>query len=153
MKKSIRNISKRKLYTAKQIAGTAGVNLRTVHRWFQLGLPVLDKSTHPYLVKGADLKDFLIKMRDKKRFKLKEMEIYCVSCQQPRLSNPEDIKVVFTRKRIGKKNMQAIIYGVCKECGCKILRFSTEKIVSSLVKDKLISAECITVLIDFKENT
>jgi hypothetical protein len=153
MKKSIRNISKRKLYNAKQISETAGVNLRTVHRWFKLGLPVLDKSTHPYLVKGVALRDFLVNMREKKRFKLKGIEIYCVSCQCPRLSNTNNIKVVFTRRKMGKKNMQAIIYGVCKECGCKILRFSTEKIVSSLVKEKLISAECITVLIDFNDHT
>lgn len=117
-------ISKRKIYTVKEIAVLLGVHTRTVQIWLSKGLKAVE-SNPPYLIHGEVLRQFLEEKQNKRKSKLASDEFYCVKCQQSRKSAQGSVHTTITQKRMGGEKSLVIIKALCEVCGSKINRFNT----------------------------
>lgn len=120
-------IKVRHSYTFIEIAETLKIHPRTVQSWRKQGLEVIDEASNPYLVYGAELRQFLRAKRQKQRHPLKAGEFYCPKCQLPRKSLPDKLAVIITDKRLGKTSRQAFIKGICEVCHTHLTLFSSDK--------------------------
>jgi len=120
-----RLIRARRSYSFAQIADEVyGIHPRTVQRWRQEGLPVLDETSRPFLVMGAALQNFLRERQKRRKHPLKPGEFFCSTCRCARRSVPGALLTEITDKRLGRQHRQALIRGVCEVCGRRLLRFS-----------------------------
>lgn len=125
-KYKLRQIKKRYCYTFEEISSLMNVHNRTVQIWKKEGLKVID-TVRPYLVMGSSLYEFLQKKLEKRRFKLKPDEFYCVKCRKPQRVTDNDVWLELTGKTIGKdRHREIIIKGMCDECLTQLNRFSHE---------------------------
>lgn len=69
-------------YTYEELAAVFGVHKNTVAAWVNNGLPCM-KDMRPYLILGADAKQFLQLQRQSKKQKCKLNEFYCMRCKKP----------------------------------------------------------------------
>jgi excisionase family DNA binding protein len=102
-------------YTVEEVARRWGVHRNTVRQWIKLGLPLID-SRRPFLVRGRDLAEFLLKRRQRDRRVCLPGEIYCVRCRSPRppaggIADYEPLTPV-----------QGNLIGICPICECLIYR-------------------------------
>lgn len=133
-------------YTFAEIAEIYGIHIRTAHSWRKRGLKVIDEASRPYLVIGAEIKQFLKDNRRRRRHPLQPGEFFCPKCQSPRKSLEDQISVEITDKRLGKRYRQAIIRGTCEVCKCPLFLFSSDRKVQELGEKGLILAEHKTTL-------
>lgn len=122
----IQFIRQRRTYTVRELALLLGVHPRTVHQWHTDGLAAIEGS-HPLLFLGGIAKDFLKVRLAVRKQKLGQDEFLCMRCRQPRESVPEKRKPMPTGKRIGRSKELILLYGVCSECGCKMVRFASRQ--------------------------
>jgi hypothetical protein len=92
-----------------EIAEMLNTHLRTVQRWRNEGLPVLDDGVKPFLVMGRDLQRFLKDLTVRRRKPLGTSEFFCPRCQQPRKSAIDNIRLEFTQRNLGADHRQVII--------------------------------------------
>ena len=145
---STQKIAGRKLYTTKEVSSVIDCCLDTVGNMLKSGLSVVNPGSKPFLILGNDLKDFINKNNQKRKIKLSPTQFLCFKCKTIAESKPEKFSILFTRKKLGKNNMQVILKGECQKCSGTIHKFSTEKIVEDRVKSGLYDKKCISVLID-----
>jgi len=70
-------------YTIAEAAHVVGGHRNTVRHWIRQGLPVIaDK--RPTLIRGEDLKAFLLKRRRNRKRPCGPGQIFCVKCRMPR---------------------------------------------------------------------
>lgn len=136
----------RRAYTFAEIAEVYGLHRRTVQTWRKQGLKVIDETSKPYLLIGAEVRRFLREKNRRRKHPLKPGEFFCPRCGIPRKSLQNRISVEITDKRLGRYR-QAIIRGVCEVCRCRLFRFSSDKKVQELKKTGLTIAEHETTLI------
>lgn len=117
----------KRAYSFVEIAELLDTHIRTVQRWRNEGLPILDDGTKPFLVMGWDIQDFLKARVVKRRKPLLSGEFYCPKCQLPRRSLIENIRLDFTQRRLGASHRQVIIRGICEVCGVRLSLFSSEQ--------------------------
>lgn len=69
-------------YSIEEVAGLYGVHKNTVSHWLRAGLPYLDEQK-PFLILGADLKEFLQARRTKQKKRCNPDQMYCFRCRSP----------------------------------------------------------------------
>jgi len=119
----IRLIRARRAYILREIVEVLGVHIRTVQDWVKSGLPVLEGS-HPRLVLGHQLREFLTVQQKKRKTSLAEGEIYCLVCKIG--VRPKKIQILRKDKRIGHDKRMIIFRGQCPVCGRSVNRFGSE---------------------------
>ncbi|MFA5842824.1 MAG: hypothetical protein WC882_04115 [Candidatus Gracilibacteria bacterium] len=124
MKYNLSKIRAKTAYSTKEVSILLEVNRKTVLRWIQEGLPLLDFHQKLRLIMGYDLKAFIQSQRDAVQVKLQLNEFYCFSCRKAVIARRGSEKVEKTGKKIGKADReQKMLCGICKECGGNIARF------------------------------
>ncbi len=136
-----RFISPNREYSFKEIAKIYGLHIRTVQKWPEQGLKVLEGTLSPILVLGSDLIEFF-KARDEKCKKpTKEGEFYCTRCNDSRASTLRDVKFIPTKKRTGRGKKQFRITGICEVCSCPLNRIANEDQIKNF-KNSLKKRRC-----------
>jgi hypothetical protein len=114
------------------------------------GLLVLDINSRPYLIRGEDLRAFIKRKNAKYEVSLQPDELFCVTCKKGVKSNLDDLKILFTQRKVGNSR-QVLLKGKCENCNTKLNRFSTESRIVELIKLGVIDQKHIEVLIDTKK--
>lgn len=113
---SLRGLCKSRVYTFKMAARIVGVSLATFRKWPKQGLrAITDK--RPYLVRGADLIDFLTKRMEQNRCPMGKGQFHCMTCHAPRDAEPGSLAYTPQTTRTGR------LSGRCGTCGGKMGRF------------------------------
>ena len=101
-------------YTKAEAAALVGVSSRTIRNWTRDGLPLLDAS-HPPLIRGDDLRDYITAQRADRKVKTDLCEFYCLRCRKRRMPAVDmaDCKIE------GNKAMLTALCGVCAGVVCK----------------------------------
>lgn len=101
-------------YTKAEAAALVGVSTRTIGNWTRDGLQLLDAS-HPPLIRGDDLRDYISAQRKIRKVKTSLCEFYCLRCRKARSPAGEmaDCKIV------GNKAMLTAMCVVCEGIVCK----------------------------------
>lgn len=102
-------------YTVKEAAEQMGVCVVTIRKWIKKGMPVLDKQG-PTLIRGEDMRQYLLDRQAKARFKLAPDELLCMTCKAGR--KPVGMMVDYT-PHAGKTGR---ISGLCDTCGVSFNR-------------------------------
>ena len=101
-------------YTKAEAAALVGVSTRTIGNWTRDGLPLLDVS-HPPLIRGDDLRDYITAQRAARKVKTDLCEFYCLRCRKGRMpaAKMADCKIE------GNKAMLTALCDVCETIVCK----------------------------------
>jgi len=96
-------------YTKAEAATLVGVSTRTIGNWSRDGLRLLDAS-HPPLIRGDDLRDYIAAKRECRKVKTALCEIYCAPCRKshPPAGGIADCEVE------GNKAKLTALCGVCE---------------------------------------
>ena len=113
---AIRGISKARVYTVKSAARILGVSEPTFRRWAKDGLKIITDK-RPYLVRGADVIDYLKKRRTANRNPMTQTQCYCMRCKAPRDALGGAFIFQPTSDLTGR------LSGLCAGCGGKFGRF------------------------------
>lgn len=113
---STRGLSKDRVYTLKLAARTIGASEATIRKFPKQGLRVI-KDSRPYLVRGADLIEFLQKREAANRNEMADGQFYCMTCKAPCEAKQGPIIYTPTTSLTGR------LSGLCGECGGKVGRF------------------------------
>ena len=81
------------------------------------------ESERPLLFLGVEIRRFLQERRDSRRRKLKDDEFYCLRCQEVRQTDPGNLKILDTKRRLGGGKLSIQIQGKCPKCNATICRF------------------------------
>ncbi len=76
----VRHIKSHRNYTIEQAASLAGVTKQTIRRWSQQGLPVMTRR-RPFLIIGADLKEFIKERRISNAVPMPIGQFKCWACK------------------------------------------------------------------------
>lgn len=125
-------IISRRSYSTSEIADLLGVHKRTIQAWHKDGLATIDEDSKPFLFMGEEIKRFLSGKRQSRRIELGAGQFYCPRCRAARNSEPENISIKPTGKRIGKVDEFVMVKGICTVCRCRLTRFSTKSKVNSV---------------------
>lgn len=71
------------IYTIDEAAEVSGVSPRTIRNWAANGMRVMDNA-HPALIRGDDLKAYILSQRKSQKSKTAPNTIYCVCCRKAR---------------------------------------------------------------------
>ncbi|WP_159729838.1 helix-turn-helix domain-containing protein [Methylosinus sp. Ce-a6] len=112
----VRRVKIHRSYTISEAATLLGVHERTVRRWTDCGLPLIEDK-RPYLIHGSDLRAFLGARRPKKQ-PCRPGEIYCVACRAPR--RPAGDMADY----IPRSATSGLLRGLCPECGALMNRMT-----------------------------
>lgn len=96
-------------YTVLELADALDRNPGTVRSWIKQGLRVLNKSRPTYIL-GSDAKEFLTERQSAAKRPLKNDELLCLTCHEPR--RPFE-RMVDLQLEAGKPSR---IVGFCEEC-------------------------------------
>ncbi len=113
---SPRGISKDRVYTFKLAARIVGVSEATFRKWPDKGLKVI-KEKRPFLVRGADLIEFLEKRQAANKQPMTKTQFFCMRCKAPR--DPLGGVIAYSPTTV----LTGRISGLCTFCGGKIGRF------------------------------
>ena len=111
-----RGLSKDRIYTLKIAARTIGSSEVTIRKFEDQGLRVI-RDSRPYLVRGADLIEFLQKREAANRNDMADGQFYCMTCKAPR--DAVQSSIAFT----AYSSLTGRLSGLCDDCGGKIGRF------------------------------
>jgi predicted transcriptional regulator len=123
---NIHNIKVRRSYSIGEITSLFGISRKTCSRWInKCGLKAVEVNVSPLLIMGADLREFIIKRKTKRKAKLKNDEFYCFKCRKPVKAKAGSEGAVKTGKKIGKNEREQLQKtGVCQFCNTRLKRFS-----------------------------
>lgn len=101
-------------YTKAEAAALVGVSPRTIRNWTRDGLQLLDAS-HPPLIRGDDLRDYITAQRADRKVKTDLCEFYCLRCRKGRVpaAKMADCKIE------DNKAMLTALCNVCEGIVCK----------------------------------
>jgi hypothetical protein len=123
MKYKLSKIRGKTAYTIREIKKLLKVNRKTLYRWFEEGLTLLDPVERPILVMGYDIKVFIKFRRESRKVKLKDNELYCLRCRKAVLAKEGSVIIKKTGKNIGHNGRcQEIVSGKCECCGGLVSR-------------------------------
>jgi hypothetical protein len=107
-------------YTVEEIAMLFGFHRNTVRDWIKnSGLPKVDDKRRPTLIWGPDLRDFLVRRRQKNKQRCEPGQIYCVGCREA--VNPAENMADYRPRTTTSGNLE----GLCPACGSLINRVVT----------------------------
>lgn len=104
----LNRIKSLRCYTKQEAATLVGVSSRTIGNWTRDGLPLLDAS-HPPLIRGDDLLNYITAQREGRKVKTNLCEFYCLRCRKGRApaANMADCKI---------EGNKAMLTALCDEC-------------------------------------
>ena len=105
-------IKTHQIYTVWEAAQALGRHRQTVIRWVKNKGLVVDRSRSPWLIRGADLKDFLGHHRAKIKTRLELHHFYCLGCKAPQ--EPDGKFAEYTQQTPTTGMLKAL----CPSCGC-----------------------------------
>jgi helix-turn-helix protein len=111
-----RGICKDRVYTIKNAARIIGVSEARIRQWVREGLRLI-KDQRPYLVRGADLIDFLQMREASNRIAMGKGQFFCMRCKAPR--NACDGSVTYH----AITGLTGRLGGICDTCGGKVGQF------------------------------
>lgn len=111
-----RGLSKDRTYTLKMAARTIGLSEATMRKYAKQGLRVI-RDSRPYLVRGADLIEFLQKREAANRNDMADGQFFCMTCKAPRGAVQASITFETYSSLTGR------LSGLCGVCGGKVGRF------------------------------
>lgn len=121
-----RGLCKDRVYTIKMAARTIGVSEARFRQWSKDGLRLIAEQ-RPYLVRGADLIEFLQKRDAANKVSMGDGQFFCMRCKGPR--NPREGSVTYT----ATTSQTGRLSGICDTCGGKLGQFcSASKAVDFL---------------------
>lgn len=115
----IRLIKQARSYSVLELASLFGVRVETVRRWMKQGLPTIDNH-RPKLIHGAQLREWLIAKRSKRRIKCGPKQMYCCKCRDAREMLPGSAVVTFRNEKSASIKAQCIV------CGTSMFRQSSK---------------------------
>lgn len=122
------------IYETKELAELLGVHQGSIQRLINKEcMPVIDKNQKPYLIKGKDAKEFFKNRTNKDKVKLEYYEFRCMRCRKAVQSIPAKIDFEISDKKMGKIVYKAFIRGVCINCNCKLIRFTTDRKIEAII--------------------
>jgi hypothetical protein len=107
-------------YTFEELAEVYGVHKNTIAQWVKKGLPCL-KEMRPFLILGADVRDYLQAQRVDKKQKCKPNELFCMRCKTPTTPAENFVEYLPTSPTKGR------LVGFCSHCECLINKFVSFK--------------------------
>ena len=116
-------IKKTVSYSMFDIAELFGIHKATVRNWLKIGLRRID-DRRPFLVNGADLKEFLKNRQRRKKQRCQPEEFYCFRCRSPKRSKENMVILKVLNQKIGR------LSGLCIECGSKTNKMISLKEIS-----------------------
>lgn len=105
----INAIKRFQCYTIQEVADVTGVSTRTITTWISKGLPVMTDQ-RPHLIRGDDLRDFILNMRRTRKTQLALHRFYCLGCRDARHAAEG-----FAECRIDGNS--ASLKAICEACG------------------------------------
>lgn len=111
-----RGISKDRVYTIKIAARTIGVSEATFRQWPKDGLRLISDK-RPFLVRGADLIDFLQKRETASKVPMGKGQFYCMTCKAPRYPSEGSVSYTPATALTGRMS------GLCSVCGGRLGQF------------------------------
>ena len=129
-------LHKHSFYTSTELASILKISRHTVHYWVKnCGLKPLNPTEHCWIFDGEVLKAFLKAKLQRFKVKIKDGEIYCLSCRIGKKINENSIELEYTGKKMGlQEAVQIIIHGLCVTCGHKCLRLSSSNRIDEFLK-------------------
>lgn len=82
-----RRVKVNRTYTFQQLADVLGLTVGTIRRWCKLGLPHL-ADARPFLIVGRDFHEFYAENLAKKKTRLAQFEVLCLTCKAARTPLP-----------------------------------------------------------------
>ena len=79
----INGIKLYRCYTPKEAATLVGVSHRTIRNWTKDGLRLLD-AQYPPLIRGDDLREYILVQRQNRKVQTGICEFYCLRCRKRR---------------------------------------------------------------------
>jgi hypothetical protein len=128
---SLRGISKDRVYTFKMAARTVGVSEATFRKWPAQGLKVITDQ-RPYLVRGADLLEYLKNRQMANKRPMAKTQFFCMRCKAPRHASGDGINYLPTTELTGR------LSGNCAVCGARIGRFCKASDLEELAENQAI---------------
>ncbi len=116
-------IKKHLTYTVTEAAEALGASKATIRNWTKRGLSI-QTDQRPHLILGQDLRDFIQKNAEEKRYKLGSAELNCFKCNAGR--TPYDNCVILLPQSLKTSRLQ----GVCSDCGGKVSRVISNSFIS-----------------------
>jgi len=110
---NLNHIKKNYAYSTADICEDFGKSKNTIHNWIKEGLKTVD-GKKPFLIHGSDLKEFLAKKQNARKFKYKDDELFCTKCQKPQKAWGNLVDILIKAKN--KVGLQAL----CAVCECKM---------------------------------
>ncbi len=114
-----RKIKENRCYSAPALAATFSVHPNTVGVWLRkegLSVALIDEK-RPQMMRGSEIRIWLKKWQNKRRWKCADDEMFCLGCKGPRRIKAGTFRIV-------SSNSQKIMaQGDCVECGRTLCRF------------------------------
>ena len=129
-------LHKHSSYTTAELASLLNVTRHAIHYWVHhLGLKPINPGDHKWIFDGEVMKSFLKAKLKRFKVKLKDDELYCLSCRIGRRGIEESIDLEYTGKKVGANFVDQInIHGVCVTCGHKCRRLTTSNRIGEFLK-------------------
>ena len=136
-------LHKHSSYSTAELASLLKVSRHTIHYWVHnCGLKPLNPAEHGWIFSGENAIIFLIQKRRRFRVKIKDSEIYCLSCRIGKKINENSIDLEYTGKKMGLKDaVQIIIHGLCVTCGHKCRRLSSSNRIDEFLSNYPVYSE------------
>lgn len=122
-----RKIKIHQTYQIDQAAQALGVSIPTIRDWIKKGLPVMRTHT-PFLIIGADLREYIKTAQRKAKAPLGFNQFYCMSCRKPRTPMGDMLDYIQTSSKRGR------LVGLCSVCEGTLNRFASRSELPDLAK-------------------
>lgn len=125
-------VKRHQVYTVAEAAEVIGMHRQTVARWIggKEGAPLpADRDRKPWLIRGEDLKRWLIARKESARTRLGPGEVYCLPCRR---SVRPDGGIADFLAREGRTGM---LVGLCPHCGRLVNRVVREADLPRITAD------------------
>ena len=121
---NINLITARRSYYINEIVSLLKITRKTCGLWIkQEGLKTIE-GISPFMIKGADLIDFIKKKRAKGKIPINKNEFLCMRCRQGVKAKIGSEKIIKTGKRTGKDNHEQLEKtGICERCETRLYKF------------------------------
>ena len=121
-------------YDVPEAARALGVTPATIRNWIKDGLRAMT-SCKPYLILGADIRDYLRQKNEAARRPLAEDELFCPACRTGR----KPLKMLVTQSTISKTT--DLLKGPCERCNCTATRMISARKAQAFAEIFRISKE------------
>lgn len=123
-KAKYRRIHNTKYYTPHNLAKCVQVTPKTIYSHIECGLPA-DKGVKPYLIYGAQAKEFYCQFYNKPKIDHGKDEALCHGCGRIFSFNNIGVKCTITGKYYNEAKAQIMVEGRCPYCHRKFNRFKS----------------------------